>query len=262
MYVSTLLSMARISCPALSLLVLCSSLPALGQNDGGSGTDSRRPLPEYVQEFFLSDAVRCQEKGELQITSGVDSRQQLGTSTWLKMEYGVTNRLQLGFDLPYGMTEEEKAEGHTTWSTAGLGLEYQIIRSESPFALSVGMKFDVPVKAGRKVEYEPTILVAKTFRRAQVHASFVADIEERNPAFQYNLASVYPVQRRWFPILEFNGRRLNGGNASYLTPGLYRRLKHRVELGVGAPLGFGGKAGGVGLVGKVNWEIGGDHESE
>jgi hypothetical protein len=260
MYNFTFLSTARISCPTLSLLVLCSSLAALAQTDSISSNHSRRPLPEHIQEFFLSDAVRCQEKGELQITSGVDSRQQLGTSAWLKMEYGITNRLQIGFVLPYGATEEEKAEGHTTWSTAGLGLEYQVIRGESPFALSVGMTFGVPVKSGREVEYEPTILVSKTFRRAQLHASFVADIEKSDPAFQYNLASVYPVQRRWFPTLEFNGRRLNGKNASYVTPGLYRRLKQRIELGVGSPVGFG-NAGRAGIVGKVNWEIGGDHES-
>ena len=260
MYVSSFLFTTRIGYRALSILVLCSSVVVLGQDDGVSNNHNRRPVPEYVQEFFLSDAVRCQEKGELQITSGVDFRQQLGASTWLKMEYGVTNRLQVGFNLPYGVTEEEKAEGQSTWSAAGLGLEYQIIRGESPFALSAGMMLDVPVNAGRKVEYEPTILVAKTFRRAQVHASFVADIEEWNPAFQYNLASVYPIQQRWFPTLEFNGRRLNGKNASYVTPGLYRRLKQRIELGVGSPVGFG-NAGRAGIVGKVNWEIGGDHES-
>jgi hypothetical protein len=37
-------------------------------------------LPDYIQEFFLSDAVRNQDRGELQLTVGVDSRQKIGIS--------------------------------------------------------------------------------------------------------------------------------------------------------------------------------------
>ena len=245
----------------LFVAVYCSRV-AICQSDGTGGNQSKPPLPEYIQEFFLADAVRCQERGELQITSGVDSRKQVGTSTWLKMEYGITDRLQLGFDLPYGMTEEENSEGSAAWSTASLGLEYQIIRSDSPFALSAGMAFGVPLKSRGKVEFEPMILAAKTLRRLQIHASFLTDIAERKPSFQYNLASVYTNLRRWFPTLEFNGRRLSGKDAFYLTPGLYRRFEHRLEVGIGIPSGLGGTADRVGIVGKLNWEIGGDHESK
>jgi hypothetical protein len=263
-WVSTFLATAaRISYLALPLLALCGSPVAVCQNNGGpTSSHSKPPLPEYIEEFFLSDAVRNQDKGELQFTFGVESRQDIGTNAAVKMEYGVTKRVQLSFELPYGMTEEEISERSSRWSTSSLGLQYQIIRSDSPFALSAGMAFGVPVKSGGEVEYQPTILAARTFRRAQVHASFVADIEGWKPSFQYNLASVYPIQRRWFPTLEFNGRRLRGKDAFYLTPGLYRRFENRFEFGVGAPLGLGGTAGTVGVVGKISWEIGGEHESE
>jgi hypothetical protein len=69
--------------------------------------ESRPPLPEFVQEFFLSDAVRCQGAGELQITSIVDSRQGIGSNSRLELQYGLTNRLQTGLELPYGRREEE-----------------------------------------------------------------------------------------------------------------------------------------------------------
>jgi len=248
-----------VSCFCYLPLAACLSPLAVCQKSGASVCKHNRPpLPEYIQEFFLSDAVRNQDKGEVQLTFGVDSRQRIGTSALLKMEYGVTRRLQFGFELPYGMTEEAGSESASRWSTASLGFRYQIIRGDFPFALSAGMAFGVPLRSGGEVEYQPMILAAKSFRRAQVHASLVADIEEEKPSFQYNLASVYPMQRHWFPTLEFNGRHLHGHGAFYLTPGLYRRIEHRLEFGFGVPLGLGGAAGAVGIVGKVSWEIGGE----
>ena len=248
---------------AFVLSLACASHLAICQDSNARGGDqSKRPLPEYIQEFFLSDAVRCQEKGEWQLTAGVDSRHRIGTSSLLKTEYGVTNRLQLGAELPYGMTEEESSEVTSRWSTATLGVEYQIIRSDRPFALAVGMAFGIPVRSNGEVEYEPTILLAKNFHKLQIHASFVADIEEEKPSFQYNLASVYPVKSHWFPTLEFNGRSLQGDGAFYLTPGMYRNLRHRIQLGAAIPLGVGGRAGSVGIVGKVIWEFGEDHQPE
>jgi hypothetical protein len=68
---------------------------------------SNAPLPEYVQEFFLSDAVRSQEKGELQITFGVDSRHGSGTNAFVKSEFGLTDRLQLSAEVPYGKGDED-----------------------------------------------------------------------------------------------------------------------------------------------------------
>ncbi len=246
----------------LSALFCLSHFAVCQEASEGVAISHGHPLTEYIQDFFLSDAVRCQEKGEWQLTAAVDSRQHVGTSSLLKTEYGVTNRLQLGVELPYGLTEEETAETRTRWSTVSVGFEYQIIRSDRPFALSAGMAFGIPIRSKGEVEYEPTILMAKSFRKLQVHASLVADIEEEKPSFHYNLASVYPVRRHWFPTFEFNGRSLHGTPAYYVTPGLYRHLVHQLEIGSGVPLGVGGTAGRLGIVGKVTWEIGGDHERE
>ena len=252
-----------VGCLRFLLVVVCLSHSAICQeNLAGGASHGKHPLPEYIQEFFLSDAVRCQEKGEWQLTAGVDSRQHIGTSGLLKTQYGLTNRLQLGVELPYGLTEEETHETQSRWSTASLGVEYQILQNNQPFALSAGIAIGVPVRSHGEVEYEPTLVIAKAFRKLQIHASFVADIEEEKPSFQYNLASVYQIQRHWFPTFEFNGRSLHGDAAFYLTPGLYRHLAHRFEIGAGFPLGVGGTAGRLGIVGKLTWELGGNHEPE
>lgn len=223
-----------------------------------AGVQGKAPIPEYIQEFFLSEAVRSQEKGELQVTFGVDSRQNIGTNAAVQLEYGLTDRLQVSFEMPYGVTSDKDAEIPARWSSTTVGLLYQFIRSDRPFALSAGMGFALPIRSRDHVAYQPTLLVAKTFRKLQIHASFLSDIEQRNSSFEYNVAGVYPLTRRWFPTFEFNGRRLDGKNAFYLTPGLYRHFKHRLETGIGIPVGVGGIAGSLGVVAKMNWELGGE----
>jgi hypothetical protein len=120
------------------------------------------------------------------------------------------------------------------------------------------MMIQVPVRSGSELSYEPTILLAKTFRKLQVHASLVSDMEQWKPSLEYNLASVYPIKKRWFPTFEFSGRRERPRNAFYLTPGLYRHFRHRLEIGIGIPLGSGAVIGSLGAVAKMNWEVGGD----
>jgi hypothetical protein len=245
---------------AVSVLFLLCGAKANAQSPSASGALGNSPMPIYIEEFFLSDAVRNEDKGELQFTFSADARETLGTNTVLQIEYGLTKRVQVSFEMPYGFTASEYSEVSAAWSTASVGVQYQIIRSAQPFALSVGMSFGVPVNRHSQLEFEPTILAAKTFRRLQVHASFLAEVEGWNPSLQYNLASVYPVREKWFPTLEFNGRRLEEKNAFYLTPGLYRHFPHRLEIGIGVPIGLSGVAAGIGVVGKLTWEFGGDHD--
>jgi hypothetical protein len=218
---------------------------------------SKTPLPEYIEAFFLSDAVRNQDKGELQVTLGVDSWRTLGTNSSLQMEYGITNRLQASFETGYGKSEQRAGES-SEWNSASFGLQYQAIQRRAPFALSLGVAFGIPSRSGHGVGYEPMILAARTIRRLQVHASFLAELEQRESEFRYNIASVYPFRHRWFPTLEFNGRHVNANEELYLTVGLYHKFDHRFELGVGVPVGLGGISVSAGIIGKLSWGIGGD----
>jgi hypothetical protein len=68
---------------------------------------------------------------------------------------------------------------------------------------------------------------------------------------------VYSIDQRWFPTLELTAKQVRGNYAFYVTPGLYRHFKHRLEVGVGAPLGIGVPSTSVGIVTKINWEVGG-----
>lgn len=79
-------------------------------------------LPEYIQEFFLSEAVRSQEHGEVQLTvAGTDFRDLRsaadGKSAALDFEYGITRRFQFAMELPYGIQSTETSELPVSWST-------------------------------------------------------------------------------------------------------------------------------------------------
>jgi hypothetical protein len=245
---------------AIFMLTITSSLfvsPSHCQSSTAIRDSQGKPvLPEYVQEFFLSEAVRSQDKNELQITFTTSALNRLGNNTDIQLEYGLTNRLQLNFEMPYGITATPKAEIPAHWSSTSVGLRYQVTQSDRPFAFSMGMALGLPIDSKRELSYQPIVLAAKSFRRLQLHASFVTDVEKHESSFEYNVAGVYPMQHHWFPTMEFNGRRRDAQNGFYLTPGLYRHFSHRLELGFGVPVGLGGIAGPIGIVGKVNWESG------
>ena len=245
----------------VTLIVAGSTAVALSQSSESlDETQAKAPMPEYIQEFFLSEAVRSQDQAELQVTFAALSRQRIGSNADVQMEYGLTNRLQVSFELPYGITTTQNAEIPAQWSSTTVGLHYQIVRNNRRFALSAGMALGLPIQSMARVAYEPRILAAKTVGKLQIHASLLSDIEEWKewkPSLEYNIACVYPTEHHWFPTVELNGRRLNANNAFYATPGLYRHFSHRVEMGIGIPLGIGGVAGSIGVIGKVNWEVGG-----
>jgi hypothetical protein len=243
------------------VLGLAIAVRALSQESYADRTSGNQVMPEYVQEFFMSEAVRCQEKGEVQLTLVTNSLETGGPVAAIQTEYGLTDRLQLSVEAPYGMKlNVQRARDPSQWGPIDVGILYAFIRKDHPFAMSAGMIIEVPVTSNENLGYEPVFLVAKTFRQLQVHASVLSEIEEMQPSFEYNLASVYPVKPHWFPTFEVNGRRRDSKNTVYITPGMYRDYRKRIEIGIGLAFGVAGPAAATGVIAKVNWEFGGRDE--
>jgi hypothetical protein len=221
------------------------------------------PLPEYIEEFFLSEAVRSEDRNELQLTldgmafKGRGSAMD-GKSAGFDMEYGITSRLQFGCEGPYGIQSTPTSETPVSWSTADLSLLYQFIRGNHPFALSGVMGFNAPLTSRGELSYEPEILIAKAFGTLQIHTSVIPELGGGETSLEYNVAAVHPFVHHWVPTLEFNGRRNAGVNAFYVTPGMYKRLPHRFEMGAGVPAGMGRYSSPFGVVFKMTLELGGD----
>lgn len=228
---------------------------------------SRDAMPEYIEDFFLSDAVRSENRGELQLTvDAMSSRNHRsaadGSSVGLDLEYGLTDRLQLALELPYGIHSTATSAIPARWSAISTGVLYQFIRSSHPFALSIGAGADLPLNSRGEADFEPELVMAKVFGRVQVHASFEPEISKDDTSLNYNLAAVRPWPHSLYPTFEFNGRRDDMVNSFYFTPGLYRRLPHHLEFGVGVPVGAGQHSSPVGAVFKMTWEIGGDEDDQ
>jgi hypothetical protein len=139
-------------------------------------------------------------------------------------------------------------------------LLYQFIRSNHPFALSGAMGVNLPLTSRGSVSYEPEVMAAKGFGKLQIHASFAPELSDDDKSLEYNVAALRPFALHLIPTLEFNGRRNSGANSFYVTPGIYKHLPHRLEVGVGVPAGVSRLSSPVGVMIKMTWEMGGDDD--
>ena len=211
-------------------------------------------MPTWIEEFFHSEAVRSQEKGEWQSTLDAEVFRKSGTDAELGFEYGLNDRLQLNAELPYGFRSNVESEAPLSWSTVSVGAKYQLLRSSRPFAMTAGFGADLPATARGEFSWDPEILVAKQLRDIQLHGNLIADIAKDSREYEYNVASVCDLHSAWFPTLELNERRKSKGkNIFLLTPGIYRHFHRHIEAGVAISAGTD-----WGFTGKITWEVGGD----
>lgn len=250
---------------AATLVAAAQKPPPQSDNGLPPAVTATGPLPEYIEEFFLSEAVRSEERTELQLT--VDSAafrgrgdSMDGDSAGLDIEYGLTDRLQLGFEAPYGINSTPTSETPVSWSAADISVLYQFIRGNHPFALSGAMGIEAPLTARGDLSYEPELLIAKAFGRLQIHTSVIPEWGGDDTSLEYNVAADRPLPHHWIPTLEFNGRRDASVNSFYVTPGIYKHLPHRFEAGIGVPMGAGPNSNSIGVIFKMTWEMGGDKD--
>jgi len=183
-----------------------------------------------------------------------------GKSADLDIEYGLTDRLQLGVEAPYKIQSTDYSEIPTSWSTADFSVLYQFIRGNHPFALCAEMGVNAPLTSRGDWSYEPEVLIAKAFGKLQIHTSVVPELGSDDKSVEYNVAALRPIAHHLIPTLEFNGRRSGGVNSFYITPGIYKHLPHRLEMGAAMPMGVGKYSSPVGAVFKMTWEMGGDKD--
>ncbi|SRR5579871_2887322 len=251
---------------ALFSLISLIPHPAWSQSPGQSpgSQPSWAPLQALVEEFFLADAVRSEDQGEVQITGSVEGLRHQGSNAGLELEYGVTDRLQFSFETPYGIQQRSLSETPEGWTTVSMGGLYQFIRSDHPFALSTAFTVEIPVNSRGELGYEPEVLLAKGVGRSQLHFDLGGEFSDDDKSWYYNAAWVRPVTRRWLTTFEVDGRRTNGANGVYLTPGIYRhwfpRFARRVEAGAGVLTGIGPAASHFGLAANLTVEVGGDDD--
>lgn len=195
-------------------------------------------MDEYLQEFFLSETVFPQEAKEIQFTLKPYLSQSDDThfSIPLTVEYGITDRLQVEIEVPYLISSSKKRTTIQGMENLEIGVLYNVIKSNRPFALSMGVEF--PLKtASRKIrEYDPEtsveaiIIAARQFGKAQIHAKMGSEISAGKSTMNYGVASIFKFGR-CKPTFELNWDNEEARTLS-VTPGVLWTEPGGLEFGM------------------------------
>jgi Putative MetA-pathway of phenol degradation len=268
-----------ICCGALWLGLLTPLAPAQ------EGEVKERAQP--VQEVFQTGLVYPQERGEVQLTYTFRFRKGEGFSslhTPLNLEYGITDRWQVGFEWDALSRRTETGEATTRGrGDLQIATQYSFMKMRrSDFHSAVGVEITLPTGGVEKelsegfIEYEPYLIVARDFPKlngmqifSQLGVGFVqrtrrhAEADDDEPAahnLNLGIGMFVPFRRLVFTgEANLSTNRWNNGGREremYATPGMVWRLPRNWEMGVGAPFGLTRDADKSGLIFKVVYEFG------
>lgn len=222
-----------------------------------------------LQEIFQTEVVYPQEKGELQLTTGIGLHKSLGAALVqlpVSFEYGITDRWEVDIQWD-GFNRIHPSFGSSLTGTGDLsiGTKYSFMNvANTNLHLAIGFELGLPTGDSGKgmgdglVEYEPFLVAAKDFpalnnlqvftqvgvRLVQPHGRRNDPKNEEPAAHELNWGFGFfiPV-RRLCITTEFNWETNEWNhegqdNRHSLTPGLVWRLPNNWEFGIGAPIGL------------------------
>ena len=196
------------------------------------------PLPQLVQELFVAATVQAQGRGQTQVTTkgGTSSREDPGAHLRALVEYGITDRVQLGVLTP-------TLEGHARLGDAGD--EYRRVRPSLFVAVLPGARpFSLSLSAGAAVAsgvaptWEAGVVAARGMGRVQLHGASALAIERGTATLTETLAALYDAGALT-PTLTL-AHDAEGLARWALVPGLFAHPGPRFELGVGMPVSLAG----------------------
>ena len=199
-------------------------------------------LHEPIQELFLGRTVYTEEQEELQCTLSPRFLRQSDAKGWglnLDLEYGITNRLELGIDVSHLADALSVNIPDPDLRKMGAEVSYLLMEGSEPFAMKVSAEIGVPLGSGtnKSMRWEPSIVLAKTFGQNQLHLSLAGEFGGNEAEFEY-FASVLMPAGRWTPVFEAGGRISDELYSFYFSPGVYYSVGDGLECGLGIPIGL------------------------
>ncbi|MBN9682539.1 MULTISPECIES: hypothetical protein [unclassified Corallococcus] len=231
------------------------SVPAMA----GEGVQGR------VQEFFLGDGAPPQQRGQVELGTGLEWTRQDDETRFelpVRAEYGLSDRVQL--EAKVALTTPEDPRGLDT-AEAGIGLAL-INDSRRGFTLSVGMDLEATrdIRDDRfRPGFEPYLLayqdVGPVGFNLQLKAEELPGVRglgsELHPDFAAGAVLALGPLR---PMVEAGWRDEDGTSTLLLSPGLLARPLKSLEFGVAVPWRIhAGGARDVGVMGMLTWQGGG-----
>lgn len=247
-----------------------------------------RPL----QEVFRTDLVYTQDRGEIQLTTGMRARWNQGLlEQWpVQAEYGMTDRLQLQIEWEGWQDlkplEQPSANGP---GDVGVGAKYSFMNIQgSPYHAALSFETVLPSGNTNKdlgdgfLSYTPSLLVARDLSKhrrmqlfTQIGVAFVQRVrhhenraDDAPAAHELEWSGGLFVPLRHAVIVTEVSWQTNTWNHSGqinqvdLTPGIVWKLPWRWECGVGASFGLTPASDRVGLQIKFTKEFRSDDETQ
>jgi hypothetical protein len=261
---------ARRACPRASLaFLLAASTPATpAQGETGETARARQPIEPRIEELFLGELASPQEQLELQITSAPAWQREgrrVEFSVPLLLELGVTDRLQIGGELPLALVR------HDSGVAAGLGeveaeIQYNLL-DDRALGLCFSAGFAAVFPAGARelgapgYALEPFVRLDKALGR--VHLSLSASAEVRLPVARGDAAEVGPGAAlgaaipagALVPTVELAAELDEGTPLLLFAPGVLWHPARGFELGAALGVGLTDEAPDVGLLLLVTREL-------
>ncbi|WP_437274900.1 hypothetical protein WME90_27020 [Sorangium sp. So ce375] len=260
-------SAARRAGPGASLISLLVASTAAAPPEQEQAEAADEPAKPPVEELFLGEAAFPQEALELQITSAPtwehDGRR-VGFSVPLLLELGITDRLQLGGELPLELARGDSGV------VAGLGAVevealYNVVNDRwLGLVVSAGLGAELP--AGSRelgapgYALEPFVSLDKAI--GGVHVGISASAEIRLPAARRDETELSPGAALGVilplgdvvPTVELAAE-LEDTLSLLLAPGVLWHPASGLELGAALEIGLAGETPDAGLMLLVTTEI-------
>lgn len=214
---------------------------------------------QLVQGFFVAGSVFPQGNNELQVSFVNDlnkSADTYGNEFSTSLAYGISDRLQIGFELPY-VSDGQNTEGSSLqFGNIEIELFYAFLRKHVPFALSGGVFVGLPnrIKNGtsnkENAKVGAFIVLSKRIGESRIHSDIGLAVSNETEIF-YNIALVYPMWN-WRGTIELN-EIFADENSLQLMPGIFRVLPAEFEFGIGFPVFLSNSDVDYGIIASLVW---------
>lgn len=238
-----------------------------GEGDfGGAGDDADEMIEQIVQELFRGTVVYPQEKGEWQITSGYSHGSKVRDDGIIpiEVEYGITDRLQLGIEAPVNLfsSVSDNIEG-----VEHLGIEiYSNFYSNAATGTALGLGYGIGIPT-QKAKGDPNSYVHETTFVAyqeigQTAVNFSGVVEVEDSSVETNVEGelalgVFRELGAFVPMLEWSIEIEEDEIPTVLAPGLFWKSGQGFEVGASLPIGLNDDAPDIGAGLLFIYEFGG-----
>jgi hypothetical protein len=217
-------------------------------DEGERESNDEGQFTPIVEELFLGVVVYPQEKDEVQLTLGYfDGVETAGdTNTVFEIEYGITDRFQIGLEVPLESVADEPFDGVRT-----LGFElYWNCYSDPSVGRALGLGFDLgmPVDSAegesRAWGYEPFVVAYQEWQNVALNVCAALEVEDavedESGATSGEVAfGLFPTSGRIIPLVELSVEMESDETPILFAPGLYgKSLIGPIDLAISLPIGL------------------------